>query len=110
MGEMDTQRNHLRLVQGPLDRFLNGANNDTEILLNKNSGKSTLNLLGIEGHEFFCINLNVAGMGCLESGRGSDILEEYFTKYSCKDGKSSASHETDGNVLTEHYCKNDDNS
>ena len=49
-------------------------------------------------------------MGCFESGKGSDVLEEYLTKYACKGGEASASHETTTNALTEHYCKNDDNS
>ena len=49
-------------------------------------------------------------MGCLESGKGSDVLEEYLNKYACKVGKASASHENTANALTEHYCKNYNNS
>ena len=49
-------------------------------------------------------------MGCLGPGKGSDVLEECLTKYACKGGEDSASHETNANALTEHYCKNDDNS
>ena len=69
-----------------------------------------MDILGIEGYEKNCINLTVAGMGCLESGKGSDVLEEYLTKYACKGGEASASHETTTNALTDHYCKNDNRS
>ena len=60
MGKMDPRRNHPRLVQGPLARLFYGPNNDTQVLLNNNSGKSTLDLLVIEGYEIFCINLTVS--------------------------------------------------
>ena len=49
-------------------------------------------------------------MGCLESGKDSDVLEEYLTKYDCKGGKASASRETTANALTKHYCRNYANS
>ena len=47
MSKMDARQNHPRLVQGPLAHLFYGANNDTQILLNNNSGKATLDLLGI---------------------------------------------------------------
>ena len=81
-----------------------------KILLINNLGKATLDILGIEGYEKNCINLTVAGMGCLESGKGSSVLGGYLIKYACKGGEASASHETTANTLTDHYCKNDDNS
>ena len=46
MDKMDARRNNPRRVQGPLARLFYGANNDTQILLNNNSGKATLDLLG----------------------------------------------------------------
>ena len=53
MGKMDARQNHPRLVQGPLARLFYGANNDTQIILNNNSWKASLDLLGIEGYAFF---------------------------------------------------------
>ena len=53
MGKMDARQNNPRLVQGPLACLFYGANNDTQIILNNNSGKATLDLLGIEGYEKF---------------------------------------------------------
>ena len=83
---MDARQNHPRLVQGPLARLFYGANTDTQILLNNKSGKATLGLLGIEGYKKNYINLTVAGIGCLESVKGCDVLEKYLTKYACKGG------------------------
>ena len=68
MGKMYAQKNHPRLVQVPLARLFYGDNTDTQILLNNNSVKATLGLLGIKGYANLYINLTVAGMGCLESG------------------------------------------
>jgi hypothetical protein len=104
------RRNHPRIIQQPYAFFFYGANNDIQILMNNATGKETLAELGIEEYERFTCNLAVAKMGCLEHGKSHDVLEEYLTKYTCKGGDNSNSHEETIRTVTDKYCSGIDNA
>ena len=87
-----------------------GANNDTQILLNNQTGKKLVNKYCPEEYERLKCNLIVAKMACLEPGRSDDMLEEYLTGYACKGGDSSANFEEAMKVITNKYCAHKNNA
>ena len=104
------RRNHPRLVQQPYLCMFFGANNDTQILLNNQTGKQLMERYGKDGYERLTCNLIVAKMSCLEPGRSDDMLEKYLTSYTCKGGDSTAEFEKSLKIITDKYCSNDNNS
>ena len=110
MPKYEARRNHPRIITQPHAALYYGANNDTQVLLNNQTGKELISILGVEGYKKFTSNMIAAKMGGLEPGQSENLLEEYLTGYACKGGESSAEFEETQQIITDKYCAMDSNS
>ena len=88
--------------------FFFGAHNDFKILLNNSTEKMMLAHFSndYELYKTCCNNLNIAGMGGLEPGTGTDAMEAYLTKYVTK---GTPAFKSMLNELLKVYCSRDEN-